>query len=131
MTTILIVDDSSFMRSILRGILQSNGYIVIGEASNGKEAIKKQKELKPDITMLDITMNECDGLKALKKIMKNDPYARVIMCSAMGQKCNIIESIKLGAKDFIVKPFDKKRVLEAVRHCSLTAADININKPAN
>ena len=115
MVKILIADDSALMRSILRGILESNGYKVIGEACNGKEAIKKYKELKPDMVILDITMKECDGLKALGKIMKSDPSARVIMCSAMGQQCNILEAIKLGAKDFIVKPFQKDRVIEAIK----------------
>ena len=112
---ILIVDDAMFMRTMLKSILSKSGFNVVGEAGNGREALEKYKELKPDIVTLDITMPEMDGLQAIKEIMKIDSNARVIMCSAMGQQAMVIESIQAGAKDFIVKPFQADRVLEAVQ----------------
>ena len=90
------------------------GHEVVGEAGNGAEAIERFQELKPEVTTLDITMPEKDGLAALKEIIELDPSARVIMCSALGQESKVLESIKLGAKDFVVKPFQAERVLEAV-----------------
>ena len=92
-----------------------NGYTVAGEAENGAKAVEKYTELKPDLVLMDITMPEMDGIQALKKIRELDPKASVIMCSAMGQQAMVIESIQSGAKDFIVKPFQADRVLEAVR----------------
>ena len=92
-----------------------NGYTVVGEAENGAKAVEKYAELKPDLVLMDITMPEMDGIQALKKIKEADPSATVIMCSAMGQQAMVIESIQSGAKDFIVKPFQADRVLEAVR----------------
>lgn len=112
---ILIVDDAAFMRMMLKDILVKNGFIVCGEAKNGVEALEKYAELKPDLTTLDITMQEKDGISALKDIRAYDSNARCIMCSAMGQQAMVIESIQAGAKDFIVKPFQADRVLEAVR----------------
>ena len=110
-----MVDDAMFMRMMLKDILSKNGYEVCGEAANGKEAIDKYIELRPDLVLLDITMPEMDGIQALKKIKEVDAGAKVIMCSAMGQQAMVIESIQAGAKDFIVKPFQADRVLEAVK----------------
>lgn len=112
---ILICDDAAFMRMMIKDILTKNGYTVAGEAENGAKAVEKYTELKPDLVLMDITMPEMDGIQALKKIRELDPKASVIMCSAMGQQAMVIESIQSGAKDFIVKPFQVDRVLEAVR----------------
>ena len=112
---ILIVDDAAFMRMMIKDILTKNGYNVIGEAENGAKAFEKYGELHPDLVLMDITMPEMDGIAALKKIKGSDPNALVIMCSAMGQQAMVIEAIQSGAKDFIVKPFQADRVLEAVK----------------
>ena len=112
---ILICDDAAFMRMMIKDILTKNGYNVVGEAENGAKAVEKYQELKPDLVLMDITMPEMDGIQALKAIKAADPSATVIMCSAMGQLAMVIESIQSGAKDFIVKPFQQDRVLEAVR----------------
>ena len=112
---ILICNDAAFMRMMIKDILTKNGYTVVGEAENGAKAVEKYAELKPDLVLMDITMPEMDGIQALKKIKEADPSATVIMCSAMGQQAMVIESIQSGAKDFIVKPFQADRVLEAVR----------------
>jgi two-component system chemotaxis response regulator CheY len=113
--TILIVDDAAFMRMMLKEILTKNGYNVIGEAENGASAITKYKELKPDLVTMDITMPEMDGITAVKKIRKIDKNARIVMCSAMGQQAMVIDAIQAGARDFIVKPFQPVRVMEAVQ----------------
>jgi len=113
--TILLVDDAAFMRMMLKDILTKNGYTVIGEAENGAKAIEKYKELKPDLCILDITMPEMDGIQAAKNIKAVDGSALIIMCSAMGQQAMVIESIQAGARDFIVKPFQADRVIEAVK----------------
>lgn len=115
MAKILIVDDAAFMRMMLKDILTKNGFEVCGEAANGREALEKYKELHPDLTTLDITMPEKDGISALKDIKAFDPTAKCIMCSAMGQQAMVIEAIQSGAKDFIVKPFQADRVLESVK----------------
>lgn len=112
---ILIVDDAAFMRMMIKDILTKNGYNVVGEAENGAKAFEKYNELKPDLVLMDITMPEVDGIAALKMIMGADRGAKVIMCSAMGQQAMVIEAIHSGAKDFIVKPFQPDRVLEAVK----------------
>ena len=112
---ILICDDAAFMRMMIKDILTKNGYAVVGEAENGIKAVEKYNETKPDLVLMDITMPEMDGIQALKKIKEGDPGAMVIMCSAMGQQAMVIESIQSGAKDFIVKPFQADRVLEAVK----------------
>lgn len=112
---ILICDDAAFMRMMIKDILTKNGYNVAGEAENGLRAVEKYNELKPDLVLMDITMPEMDGIQALKTIKSGDPSAMVIMCSAMGQQAMVIESIQAGAKDFIVKPFQAERVLEAVK----------------
>ena len=112
---ILICDDAAFMRMMIKDILTKNGYNVAGEAENGLKAVEKYNELKPDLVLMDITMPEMDGIQALKKIKSMDGDAKIIMCSAMGQQAMVIESIQSGAKDFIVKPFQADRVLEAVK----------------
>lgn len=112
---VLIVDDASFMRMMIKDILTKNGYEVAGEAENGNKALEKYKELKPDLVLMDITMPEVDGIAALKNIRKEDGNAKVVMCSAMGQQNMVIEAIQSGARDFIVKPFQPDRVLEAVK----------------
>lgn len=112
---ILVVDDAAFMRMMIKDILSKNGYNVVGEAENGAKALEKYNELKPDLVLMDITMPEVDGIAALKNIKGSDPNAMVIMCSAMGQQAMVIEAIQAGAKDFIVKPFQPDRVLEAVK----------------
>jgi two-component system chemotaxis response regulator CheY len=114
MARVLVVDDAAFMRKMVSDALMKGGHEVVGEAGNGVEAISRFQELKPEVMTLDITMPEKDGLAALKDIMELEPSARVVMCSALGQEAKVLESIKLGAKDFVVKPFQPDRVLEAV-----------------
>jgi len=111
---ILVVDDAAFMRMMVKNILEKGGYTIAGEAQNGIEAIEKYKQLNPELVTMDITMPEMDGIDALKEILKNDKNANIIMCSAMGQQAMVIDAIQSGAKDFIVKPFQPERVLEAV-----------------
>jgi len=113
--TVLIVDDAAFMRMMIREILTKNGYEVVGEAENGAKALEKYKELNPDLVIMDITMPEVDGIQAVRDIKKCDENSKIIMCSAMGQQAMVIESIQAGAKDFIVKPFQPERVIEAVK----------------
>jgi two-component system chemotaxis response regulator CheY len=112
---ILIVDDAAFMRMMIKDILTKNGYEIVGEAQDGNEAVEKYKELEPDLVTMDITMPEKDGITALKEIKEINPDAIVIMCSAMGQQAMVIDAIQAGAKDFIVKPFQADRVLEAIQ----------------
>ena len=112
---ILVCDDAAFMRMMIKDILSKNGYEIAGEAENGVKAVEKYNETKPDLVLMDITMPEMDGIQALKEIKKIDGNAKVIMCSAMGQQAMVVESIQAGAKDFIVKPFQEDRVLEAVK----------------
>ena len=115
MANILIVDDAAFMRMMIKDILSKNGYTVVGEADNGIKAIEKYKELEPDLVIMDITMPEMDGIQSVKHIKEVNAEAKIIMCSAMGQQAMVIESIQAGARDFIVKPFQAERVLEAVK----------------
>lgn len=112
---ILIVDDAAFMRMMLKDILGKNGYEIVGEAENGNIGVEKFKELRPDLVTMDITMPELDGISAVKKIKSIDGNARVVMCSAMGQQAMVIDAIQAGARDFIVKPFQPERVLEAIQ----------------
>ncbi len=114
MAKILIVDDAAFMRMMIKNILIKEGYEVVGEAENGAQAVEKFKELKPDLVTMDITMPEMDGISAVKEIMKINKGAKVVMCSAMGQQAMVIDAIQAGAKDFIVKPFQADRVIEAI-----------------
>ena len=112
---ILVCDDAAFMRMMIKNTLTKGGYNIAGEAENGAKAVEKYKELSPDLVLMDITMPEMDGIQALKEIKKLDPNAKVIMCSAMGQQAMVVESIQAGARDFIVKPLQEDRVLEAVK----------------
>jgi two-component system chemotaxis response regulator CheY len=114
MARVLVVDDAAFMRKMVGDALAKGGHEVVGEAGNGVEAVARFQELKPDLMTLDITMPEKDGLSALAEIVAADPSARVVMCSALGQEAKVLEAIKLGAKDFVVKPFQPDRVIEAV-----------------
>jgi two-component system chemotaxis response regulator CheY len=116
--TVLITDDTAFMRMTLRNVIQKNGFQVIGEAADGEEAVSKYKELRPDLVTMDITMPKMDGITAIKEIVKFDSDARIIVCSAMGQKPMVIEALNAGARDFLVKPFDAQRVIEALHKAS-------------
>ena len=111
---IMITDDTLFMRVTLKNILTSNGYDTVIEAENGQMAIEKYAQHKPDLVLMDITMPILDGIAATKAITGSDPNAKVVMCTAMGQKNMVIEAIQAGAKDFIVKPFQPERVLESI-----------------
>jgi len=111
---VLVVDDAVFMRMMLKDILLKNGFIVVGEASNGNEATILYQELRPDIVTMDITMPEMDGITAVKEIKKIDSNAKIVMCSAMGQQAMVLDAIQAGAKDFIVKPFQEDRVIDAI-----------------
>ena len=115
MAKIMICDDAAFMRMMIKDILTKNGYEIAAEAENGAVAVEKYADAKPDLVLMDITMPDMDGIQALKKIKEIDPNANIIMCSAMGQQAMVIEAIQSGAKDFIVKPFQAERVLEAVK----------------
>lgn len=115
--TFVIADDAVFMREVLKRMInETEGYTVIGEAGNGTEAIRMAKTLHPDVMTLDITMPEMDGVSALKQIMEVSPETRVIMVSAMGQKSMVYDAIEHGARDFIVKPFEKSRIIQAIRN---------------
>ena len=111
---VMIVDDALFMRMMIRDILSKDGFEVVAEAENGIEAVEKYKETKPDIVTMDIVMPEMDGIEAVRQIMKIDPNARILMCSAMGQQPLVVEALEAGAKDFIIKPFQPSEVIEAV-----------------
>jgi two-component system, chemotaxis family, chemotaxis protein CheY len=111
---ILVVDDAQFMRMMLKNILVGAGYEVAGEAENGVQAIERYRSLKPDLVIMDMIMPEMGGIDAVREIVKLDPDARVLMCSAMGQQALVVEAIQVGARDFIVKPFQAAGVLEAV-----------------
>ncbi len=112
---IMLVDDASFMRMMLKNILVGSGYEVIGEAENGAKAIEQFKALKPDLVIMDIIMPEMGGIDAVREIVKVNPGAKILMCSSMGQQSLVVEAIQAGAKDFIVKPFQPSNVLEAVK----------------
>ena len=113
--SVLVCDDTVFMRLMLSDMLEKHGYIVAGQAANGKEAIEKYKELKPDIVTMDITMPDMNGIEAVKQIRAFDPKARIVMCSAMGQQALVLEAIQAGAGEFIVKPFRADRVMDALQ----------------
>ena len=117
MAKVMIVDDALFMRKMLSDILKKEGFEICAEAENGKDAVDKYQQLKPDVVTMDIVMpkvNDIDGIGAAKEIIKNDPGAKIIMVSAMGQHSLVVEAIQAGAKDFITKPFQPSRVLEAI-----------------
>jgi Response regulator containing CheY-like receiver domain and AraC-type DNA-binding domain len=115
MARVLVVDDAAFMRLSIKTMLEKNGFQVVGEAENGRIAIKKYAELSPDIVTLDITMPDMDGIEALKAIMKLNPGAKIIMITAMGQECMVKEAIIAGAKGFLVKPFKEEAVVNALK----------------
>ncbi len=115
MAKILIVDDSRTSRKILRGLLERGGFEVVGEAANGEEGYLKYKELLPDVTTMDITMPVMDGIESLSLIKHENKNAKVVMITAAGQKEKMVESLKRGADEFIIKPFDEGDVLEIIR----------------
>ena len=115
MAKVLVVDDAAFMCLTIKQMLERNGHTMIGQASTGVEAIQKFTELRPELILMDITMPEMNGVEALERIKEIDPNAKIIICSAMAQKDYIARSIELGVEDFIVKPFQPDRVLEAVK----------------
>ncbi|MFR1832465.1 MAG: response regulator [Lachnospiraceae bacterium] len=114
MAKIMLVDDAAFMRMMLKKALTQSGYTDFIEAQDGAEAVRKYEEEKPDLVVMDITMPNMDGLQALKKIKEGDPNANVVMCTAMGQESMVIDAIKSGAKDFVVKPFNEERIAQTV-----------------
>ena len=111
---ILLVDDAAFMRKMIKDTLSKNGYSDLHEAVDGADAVEKFSELKPDLVIMDITMPNMDGLEALKAFRAKDPNANVVMCSAMGQESMVMDAVRSGAKDFIVKPFKPDRILKTV-----------------
>lgn len=113
MSRVLIVDDAKFMRTLVKDALSQAGHEIIGEAENGVEAVEKYKELKPDLVTMDITMREKDGIEASEEILKLDQNARIIMVTALGQEALLARAIKLGVKDFVVKPFPPERLQKA------------------
>lgn len=114
MAKILLVDDSKTSRKILRTILEENGHEIVGEAVNGAEGVEKFKELKPDLTTMDITMPIMDGLEALKHIIEYDKNAKVVMVTAAGQKSKMVDAIKFGATEFIAKPFETPQIIDII-----------------
>ncbi|MBD5383798.1 MAG: response regulator [Ruminococcaceae bacterium] len=115
MAKILTVDDAAFMRKVVKDALSKNGYTDLYEAVDGADAVEKYNEIHPDLVIMDITMPNKTGIDALKDIKAGDPMAKVVMCSAMGQEAMVVEAIKLGALDFIVKPFKADRILQTVK----------------
>jgi two-component system, chemotaxis family, chemotaxis protein CheY len=113
--TVLICDDAVFMRTMLSDILTQAGFSVVGQAQTGAEAVAKYKELQPDLVTMDIVMPDMGGIEAVKVIVDEYPDAKILMCSAMGQQSLVVEAIQAGARDFVVKPFQPSRVLEAVQ----------------
>jgi two-component system chemotaxis response regulator CheY len=113
--TVLVCDDAIFMRTMISDILSQAGFEIVGEAESGLQAVEKYKTLKPDLVTMDIVMPDMGGIEAVREICKGDPEARILMCSAMGQQALVVEAIQAGAKDFVVKPFQPSRVLEAVQ----------------
>ena len=116
MANILIVDDAAFMRMMLKDIFTKAGYEIVAEAGNGNEAAEKYTEFHPDLVTMDITMPDCDGLEGLSKIMEINSNAKVVMCSAMGQQAMVLDAVKRGAKDFIVKPFQAEKVITSINN---------------
>lgn len=114
MAKIMLVDDAAFMRMMVKNTLMKSGYDNFVEAQDGAEAVKKYDEENPDMVIMDITMPNMDGLQALKKIKEGDASAKVVMCTAMGQESMVVDAIKSGAKDFIVKPFNAERIVQTV-----------------
>ena len=115
MNKVLVVDDASVVRMIIKGILESNGFQIVGEAKNGNEALDKYRELKPDAVTMDIIMPEADGIQGLRNILGFDKNAKVIMVTAIDQRDSLMDAIRAGASDYIVKPFEDERVVTAVK----------------
>lgn len=113
--TVLICDDAIFMRTMLSDILTQAGFAVVGQAQTGEEAVARFKELQPDLVTMDIVMPDMGGIEAVRRIIAEYPEAKILMCSAMGQQSLVVEAIQAGARDFVVKPFQPSRVLEAVQ----------------
>ncbi len=113
--TVLVCDDAIFMRTMIGDILTQAGFEIVGEAESGLQAVQKYRDLKPDLVTMDIVMPDMGGIEAVREICKQDPDAKILMCSAMGQQALVVEAIQAGAKDFVVKPFQPSRVLEAVQ----------------
>lgn len=111
---VMLVDDTAFMRRMLRDILAREGFEIVAEAGNGREAVEAYRQARPDLVIMDITMPEMDGIAAVREIVSGDPAARIVMCSALGQQELIVEALESGARDFVVKPFLPHKVLEAV-----------------
>ena len=116
MGRILVVDDTMFMRTLLKNILFSGSHDIVGEAENGEEAVEKYKSLKPDLVTMDVVMPKMNGIEALKAIMAEDPSAKLVMCTAVGQEQMVKLAIKSGARGYIVKPFQAPKVLEEVNN---------------
>ena len=112
---ILMAHEAEYMRLMMRDILERNGFDIVGEAASGPEAVSKYSELRPDILILDLSLPEMDGIASVQEILKHDPYARIIMCSKMGQQAKTLDGIQAGAKEFLVKPFQEDRVLDALK----------------
>ncbi|MFE5322810.1 response regulator [Paenibacillus sp. NPDC056579] len=121
MAAVMVVDDTAFMRMVMRGLMEQLGMNVVAEARNGLEAVNLYEKVRPDLVTMDITMPEMDGIEALKQIKRMDSKAKVIMCSAMGQKDMVLEAMRSGAIDFVVKPLQKDRLEEAVRNSGVSA----------
>jgi len=113
--TVLVCDDAIFMRTMISDILTQAGFEVVGEAETGVQAVEKYRQLKPDLVTMDIVMPDMGGIDAVREICRESPDAKILMCSAMGQQALVVEAIQAGAKDFVVKPFQPSRVLEAVQ----------------
>ena len=114
MAQVLIADDAMFMRALVKKVLVSGGHEVIGEAENGRRAVELYTSLKPDVVLMDITMPEFDGLQALEAIIQQDPQAQIIMCTALGQQDKVKSALMIGARDYVVKPFDAGKLLDAI-----------------
>jgi two-component system chemotaxis response regulator CheY len=112
---VLLCDDAQVIRVMLSRILQEDGYTIVGEAANGQQAVAMYRQLRPDLVFMDITMPEMNGIAAVKEICKEDPRAKIIMCSAMGQKTHVLEAVEAGAKNFVIKPFESKKILDVAR----------------
>ena len=117
MKNVLIVDDSRTSRRVLRDILERAGYTIVGEAVNGQEGFDEYMKLKPDVVTMDITMHVLDGIDSLKLIREADPNAKVVMITAAGQKHKMMEAVKLGAAEFVAKPFVEESVVDAISRC--------------